>query len=108
MSTVDHLLETRTPLELAKDLVRKAKENVVLRDTAGRLEHEVFWLRAKGVGAQRPEQAEQLNAMIDTLVICTQAMTHTAGQPAHKNLRVEQSYARFALRNYINELREFP
>lgn len=46
MSHTDHLLATRTPLELAKLLAATAKENAALKDRVFALEHEVFWLRS--------------------------------------------------------------
>jgi hypothetical protein len=45
MSLVDHLLATRTALELAKELAQTAKENAHLREQVARLECEVFWLK---------------------------------------------------------------
>ncbi len=47
MSFVDHLLESRTPLELAKLLVQTAKENVALKDQIDALKHQIFWLEQK-------------------------------------------------------------
>lgn len=46
MSFVNHLLASRTPLELAKDLAATAKENAALRQRAYELEIELFWLQA--------------------------------------------------------------
>lgn len=46
MSLVDHLLETRSALELAKLAAKLAKENVELKDKVDALEHELFWLKA--------------------------------------------------------------
>lgn len=50
MSLVNHLMASRTPLELAKDLAATAKENAALRQRAYELEIELFWLRV----AERP------------------------------------------------------
>jgi hypothetical protein len=46
MGLVEHLLNTRTPLELAKLLAATAKENAHLRDKVHALEHELFWTKA--------------------------------------------------------------
>jgi len=45
MSLVDHLLETRTPLELAKDLAKHAPERARLLDRVNELEVELFWMK---------------------------------------------------------------
>lgn len=45
MSFYHHLLDTRTKEDLARLLVDTAKENAALRDEAGRLRHELFWLK---------------------------------------------------------------
>ena len=45
MSFVDHLYQTRTPLELAKLAVQVAKENATLRDQVDALKHELFWMK---------------------------------------------------------------
>ena len=47
MSLVDHLLATRTKLELAKELAKTAKENAELKDRLGAAELEIFWMKAK-------------------------------------------------------------
>jgi hypothetical protein len=44
MSLVEHLLETRTPLELAKLLAQTAKENAALKDEVDALKHTIFWM----------------------------------------------------------------
>lgn len=54
MSLVDYLLENRTPLELAKELAKTAKENAALRDQVHALEHQVFWMK---VAERNGEQA---------------------------------------------------
>lgn len=46
MSLVEHLLESRSPLELAKELAAMAKENAHLKNRVFELEHEVFWMKA--------------------------------------------------------------
>lgn len=46
MSIVEFLLDSRTPLELAKELAATAKENAVLRDKTFALEVELFWMKA--------------------------------------------------------------
>jgi hypothetical protein len=46
-SFVDHLLETRTPLELARMLVQTARENAALRDKVSELQHALFWNNVK-------------------------------------------------------------
>jgi len=46
MSLVDHLMATRTKLELAKELFQTAKENQELKDRAGAAELELFWIKA--------------------------------------------------------------
>lgn len=46
MGLVEHLLETRTPLELAKELARMAKDNAHLKDSCYAYEVEIFWLKA--------------------------------------------------------------
>lgn len=45
MSLVDWLLETRSHLELAKELAATAKENAALRDRVFALEVELFWMK---------------------------------------------------------------
>jgi len=45
MSLVDHLIDTRTLLQLAQELVATAKENAELRERVARLECEIFWLK---------------------------------------------------------------
>jgi hypothetical protein len=45
VSLVDWLLQSRTPLELAKELAAKARENAALKDEVGRLKHENFWIQ---------------------------------------------------------------
>lgn len=46
MSLVDHLHQTRTPMELAKELAAKAHENAALKNRVHALEHELFWMHA--------------------------------------------------------------
>jgi cell division protein FtsB len=46
MSLVDQLINTRTSLDLAKELASTAKENAALREQVARLETELFWLKA--------------------------------------------------------------
>lgn len=46
MSLVDHLLATRTPLELAQLAYATARDNALLRDRIHALEHELFWKTA--------------------------------------------------------------
>lgn len=43
MSHLDHLMDARTKLELAKMLVQTAKENAALRDKVDELQHKIFW-----------------------------------------------------------------
>jgi hypothetical protein len=47
MGLVEHLMQTRTPLELAKELAQVAKENADLKRQIVVLQVEVFWLHAK-------------------------------------------------------------
>lgn len=47
MSLVEHLLDTRTPLELAKMLAAEARDNARLKDQVGHLERELFWMRVE-------------------------------------------------------------
>lgn len=46
MSLVDHLLDTRTPLELAKLAVNEAKDNARLRDELHVAQVELFWMKS--------------------------------------------------------------
>lgn len=46
MSLVEHLLETLTPLELAKQLAQHAKDKAQLQTRVLELEVEVFWMKA--------------------------------------------------------------
>jgi hypothetical protein len=47
MSTLaDHLLKSRTPLELARELAAQAKQNAALLNRVHALEHELFWMHA--------------------------------------------------------------
>jgi hypothetical protein len=46
MDLVQHLLETRSPLDLAKELAKVVRENVALRDRAHAAETELFWVKA--------------------------------------------------------------
>ena len=46
MNLFDFLLESRTKLELAKELAQLAKENAQLKNRVFELEHEVFWMKA--------------------------------------------------------------
>lgn len=47
MNLRTYLLESRTKEELASELARVVKENVILKDKAFALEVENFWLKAK-------------------------------------------------------------
>lgn len=47
MSLYDHLLQSRTKEELAKEVVKLAKERVALQNRVSELEYENFWLKAK-------------------------------------------------------------
>lgn len=47
MALVEYLLETRTPLELAKELAQTAKENADLQRRIVALEVQIFWLNVK-------------------------------------------------------------
>lgn len=55
MSLVEHLLETRSPLDLAKLAAATAKENAALKDRVHELEHELFWMKV----AERNDQLEK-------------------------------------------------
>jgi hypothetical protein len=55
MDLVAHLLATRTPLQLAKELAATAKENAALRDQLHAAKHEIFWLRVREEGRPIPE-----------------------------------------------------
>lgn len=46
VSLVEHLLESRSKLDLAKELAAAAKENAHLKNEVFRLEHELFWMKA--------------------------------------------------------------
>jgi len=54
MSLVDHLLATRTPLELAKMLAATARDKALLQDRVGALEHELFWMKAVERNQENP------------------------------------------------------
>ena len=41
-----HLLDHRTPEELARELAASAKENAALKNRVHALEHELFWMKA--------------------------------------------------------------
>lgn len=56
MSLVEFLLDTRTPLELAKELAAMAKRNAALEDEVGQLKTELFWTNAH---FQKPIQRAQ-------------------------------------------------
>lgn len=45
MSLIHHLITTRTPHELAKELAALARENAALLDRAGAAETELFWMK---------------------------------------------------------------
>lgn len=45
MSLYNHLLNTRSKEELAKELASTAKENAALRDRAHIAETELFWMK---------------------------------------------------------------
>jgi hypothetical protein len=47
MGLVEHLMQSRTPLELAKELAHTVKENADLKRQIVALQVEVFWLRTK-------------------------------------------------------------
>lgn len=46
MTLAEHLLKTRTPFELAKELAAIAKENAALKNRVHALEHELFWMHS--------------------------------------------------------------
>lgn len=46
MSLTDYLLESRSKLELAKELTAMAKENAHLKNRVHELEHELFWMKS--------------------------------------------------------------
>jgi hypothetical protein len=54
MSIIDHLVETRTALDLARDLVKVAKDNAALLNEVHRLKHELFWLTAETKQTEKP------------------------------------------------------
>jgi hypothetical protein len=45
MSLVDHLIQTLTPLELAKQLAQHAKDKAALQSRVLELEVELFWMK---------------------------------------------------------------
>ena len=45
MSLIHHLITTRTPHDLAKELAAMARENAALLDRAGAAETELFWMK---------------------------------------------------------------
>ena len=46
MSLVDYLFDTRTKLELAKELAATAKDKAALQNRVYLLEHELFWMKS--------------------------------------------------------------
>ncbi len=46
MSLVETLMATRGRLRMAKELAQLSHEHAALQDRAGKLEHDIFWLRA--------------------------------------------------------------
>jgi hypothetical protein len=46
MDLVEYLVTSRTPLEMAKELARVAKENAALRNRVHAAETELFWVKA--------------------------------------------------------------
>lgn len=45
MSVVDHLVETKTALELAKMVYLLTVDNCALRDKVHELKHQIFWMQ---------------------------------------------------------------
>jgi hypothetical protein len=52
MSLVDHLLASRTPLELAKLAASEAKDNARLRDELSAAKHELFWMKVAELNSE--------------------------------------------------------
>src|SRR5471032_1345501 len=55
MSLVEHLMETRTPMDLAKELARTAHDNAELRRRVHELEVQQFWLTRPAPASMPPE-----------------------------------------------------
>ena len=59
MDLAEHLLRSRTPMELAKELAAKTKEAAALKDQVSRLEQEVFWQTASSARIEEMQQASR-------------------------------------------------
>lgn len=55
MSLVDHLVSTRKPLDLAKELARTAHDNAQLQRRVHELEVQQFWLTRPAPACMPPE-----------------------------------------------------
>lgn len=60
---VEHLLDTRTPMEMAKELAATARDNALLRERVARLECELFWLKAVPAAPLPPSLQQALDTI---------------------------------------------